>query len=595
MKKLHLIFMLLLWLPVSAQLSESFSDGDFTANPTWNGTTANFFVNQDKMLQSKAPGASVSWLTTPSQSIDNAVWECKIRINYPTSSSNYAVFYVVSDTEDISGSCNGYYLQIGGTNDEVCLYAQKGTKKTKLIDGTDKRTDVNPLEITVRLSRTKNGVFTLSSKLSSESAFYVEGTCTSTDISSSKYIGLMYSNTSTTGNYYYFDDIKVDGTAAVDSISPQCLSAVISDANEVTLTMSEQVRLKSPASYLNGILQSCTYSFTDADSSVVKIRLKDSFQKGRIYNFGLTGCCDRSGNLLVNNHFDVAVTETAGPGDVLINEIMFNAPEFGCEYIELINNSDKVLNSKQLCVSVKKESGELESLCCSETAQLLAPAAIFALTTDPEKVRSCHQSDSTAILLKTDKWNTLNNELSVVVVCNASGDSLLDELQYSAAWHHILITDPKGVALERISTSGLTQDKNNWHSAATQHNYGTPGFVNSQFRSTETADDNEKILWCDVRAFSPDNDGNADICLIYYKTEYSGFVGNIRIFSRNGTLITTLVNNEILGSAGHYIWDGKTDRHQLAEPGIYLIYGEIFDPVSAKKRQAKATVVVTAR
>ena len=122
------LFFLLVFLPVylQAQVSDDFSDGNFTENPLWSGTTENFAVNTGFQLQSKASAASKSFLTTYSEVFDNAVWEFWVKINYNPTSSNYASIYVISDRADLSGDVNGYYIQIGNTSDEVSLYLQQG-------------------------------------------------------------------------------------------------------------------------------------------------------------------------------------------------------------------------------------------------------------------------------------------------------------------------------------------------------------------------------------------------------------------------------------------------------------------------------------
>ncbi|HET7733015.1 MAG TPA: hypothetical protein VFK73_04175, partial [Paludibacter sp.] len=89
MKNLSLFFVFFVPFFCFGQVNESFLDGNFINNPIWTGTTSNFTVNNAHQLQSQAASTSTSFLFTPSESIDNAVWECWVKINYTTSSSNY--------------------------------------------------------------------------------------------------------------------------------------------------------------------------------------------------------------------------------------------------------------------------------------------------------------------------------------------------------------------------------------------------------------------------------------------------------------------------------------------------------------------------
>ncbi len=58
-------FFLALTLCFNAQLSDNFSDGDFTQNPVWQGSTGDFIVNGAGELQLNSALAGASYLSTP--------------------------------------------------------------------------------------------------------------------------------------------------------------------------------------------------------------------------------------------------------------------------------------------------------------------------------------------------------------------------------------------------------------------------------------------------------------------------------------------------------------------------------------------------
>jgi len=65
MKKIILI----LWLAtlsMKAQLSENFSDGNYTANPTWSGDVASFVVSGDNLRCNSTTVNDTLYLSTPS-------------------------------------------------------------------------------------------------------------------------------------------------------------------------------------------------------------------------------------------------------------------------------------------------------------------------------------------------------------------------------------------------------------------------------------------------------------------------------------------------------------------------------------------------
>ena len=92
MKNAVLFFMFFVPATLLAQITEDFSDGNFTENPVWTGISSNFKVNAEGWLQSNAASTSVSYLTTPSKSFIDAEWECRVKITY-TRITSYNVCY----------------------------------------------------------------------------------------------------------------------------------------------------------------------------------------------------------------------------------------------------------------------------------------------------------------------------------------------------------------------------------------------------------------------------------------------------------------------------------------------------------------------
>jgi flagellar hook assembly protein FlgD len=144
------------------------------------------------------------------------------------------------------------------------------------------------------------------------------------------------------------------------------------------------------------------------------------------------------------------------------------------------------------------------------------------------------------------------------------------------------------VSLERIDPDGLSQDENNWHSAASTAGYGTPTYKNSQYKLTQII--NAKIE-VSPKVFSPDNDGRDDIATINYKTTEPGYVANITIYDANGRPVKYLVRNGTLGLSGYWNWDGLDDKKLKLPSGTYIVFTEIFN-LKGKKENFKNVVVL---
>ncbi|MBM3159873.1 MAG: hypothetical protein FJZ66_00945, partial [Bacteroidetes bacterium] len=129
-----------------------------------------------------------------------------------------------------------------------------------------------------------------------------------------------------------------------------------------------------------------------------------------------------------------------------------------------------------------------------------------------------------------------------------------------------------GVSLERIDPKGESSSSFNWHSAAEDIGFATPGRVNSQFLSAIS--NGTLTLTNDV--FSPDNDGFEDILQISYEMNEAGLLGKASIFDDRGRMVRTLYSNELLGYKGTFTWDGLTDKQVKASIGVYVILFEAF-------------------
>lgn len=501
MKNSLLIFCLFVPFFCPAQVIDSFSDGNFTENPAWVGMDTQFKVNEALQLQSAAKNASTSWLFTASQAIENAVWECSFLIDYSTSSSNYACMYLVADQPDVT-TLNGYYVMVGGTADEVSLYLQQGTTKTKLIDGTDKRTDGKKVNIRVRVTRDSLGLFELFSKTEVENEYYKEGEIIDLNLQSSAWFGLAYTNTSSTGLAYCFDDVEVSGRPVSNPAQP----------------------------------------------------------------------------LL--------------PGEICFNELMFNAADSAAEYIELYNRSEKRLDLSNRSIAVRRSDGDLSAVTVFPSGTTLEPACYLAFTSDTALVRKHHHLPDNAALMQV-KWSSLNNEEALLVLLDTDKTTVLDSVHYSSQWHHVLIHDPKGVALEKMHPDLPSDDWNVWHSAASSVNFGTPGYQNSQFRTP--GEKNDEIIALEQDWFSPDNDGNNDRCIIRYSMPQPGYLLRLTIFTPDGAMWYEPTLPELLSTEGFVYWDGQNRQGRISVPGIYVLLAELYHPEAGLTKRYKKPVLLTIR
>ena len=94
MRRFFLFFAIIPFF-VEAQINETFGDGDFTQNPTWQGSESKFIIDANLRLQLNAPPeASTAWLFTQSNAMEEANWAFEFTMDFNPSSSNYAKIWI---------------------------------------------------------------------------------------------------------------------------------------------------------------------------------------------------------------------------------------------------------------------------------------------------------------------------------------------------------------------------------------------------------------------------------------------------------------------------------------------------------------------
>ena len=199
-------------LSLSAQVTDDFSDLDYTDSPVWTGDYASFFVNQYSQLQSKAQSAGFHYLSTPSDINQDAEWRLWCRIATSTSAYNNLRFYVLSsDSDPLQG--DGWYIQVGGAHKNITLRQQTADDYRTVIENSERNgilsSDDN--RVSLRLTFT-GGVFTLSSLVEGvDSAFVTEGDFSAGCFYPCSSLALCVRCSQKTGQLFYFDSVSAHG------------------------------------------------------------------------------------------------------------------------------------------------------------------------------------------------------------------------------------------------------------------------------------------------------------------------------------------------------------------------------------------------
>ena len=378
-----------------------------------------------------------------------------------------------------------------------------------------------------------------------------------------------------------------------DEVSPKLLRAFAADSVNLSLVFDEPLDSLKASTAANYTISDAIGkpSIADPISPVfdkVNLKLTTPLLRNKIYTVTTNAVTDCAGNEIGSQNIARAgLTSIADSFDIVINEVLFNPPPDGVDYVEIYNRSTSIIDLKQLYIANRNSTGVISSIQqLGSESSLIFPGDFVVLTEDPAVVQQKYVTTNLNAFIQVGSMPSFPDDKGDVIILNAQG-KIIDEVVYSDKWHFQLLSNTEGVSLERINYNAPSLQVN-FHSAATSGGYGTPGYKNSQFRIDEQL---QGAIAVTPEIFSPDNDGTDDFANINYNFPEPGYVTTITIFDASGRPVRYLQRNALSGIKGNYLWDGLGERQQKLSQGIYIVFTEIFN-TSGKKKQFKNTIVL---
>ena len=321
----------------------------------------------------------------------------------------------------------------------------------------------------------------------------------------------------------------------------------------------------------------------------IELRLQYPLTRGKLYTISVNQLSDCSGNEIgLKNECVTGLPEKVKPGDIIFNEILFNPPSYGYDYLELYNRSSSIINCSELWIATRDLTGNIKdpvNLMKEERAFL--PGEYLLLTENPDWILHHYPNTDESNMIPLSSMPSLPDDIGKVVLLNVSTD-IIDELDYDHHWHSPLLSSESGVALERIRTDLPTGLASNWTSATAASGYGTPGYKNSEY-SMDSAGGN--FISIEPKVFSPDMDGYQDFLFIHYHLPNAGFMGTISIYDIYGRMVRKLVDNILWGTDGSFRWDGLDEQQRLLPMGHYILIIQLFLPDGTIMNRKLVTVL----
>jgi len=309
----------------------------------------------------------------------------------------------------------------------------------------------------------------------------------------------------------------------------------------------------------------------DETSKTIELYLAEDLAENTVYLLKVENIADCSGNLIdkQNNEIELVVPGVPETQDVLINEILFNPRSGSSRFVELYNHSAKYLNLKNWTLFTQNAEKVL-----ANQDLFLSPFSFLVITDDIEDVVAQYPGAQSETFVELSAMPSMRSD-SGTIGLRSPDKIVIDQLFYEENFQSPLLSNLKGVSLERISLDIKTNNPENWHSASEVHNYGTPGYANSQSRSTPVSDN---TLVIDPPVITPNLPGIANFATLNFTFKNTGNVLNIFVYDASGRLIKRIAQNSLIGTSGFYTWDGTTDEQTRARIGYYMVLVEIINP-----------------
>jgi Lamin Tail Domain/Bacterial Ig-like domain len=501
MKKNILTLLLIIssFLHSQAQLIETFTDGNFSANPAWVGATADWIVNPSFQLQSNNLVAnSTYYLSTANTMATTTQWDFYCNLTFNTSSTNYADVFLTASASDLTlNTTTGYFVRIGNTLDEICLYKKDASGAiTKIIDGVDGSTNVSNNILKIRVVRNATNVWTLSRDITGTgTSYFTEGTVTDATFSTAAFFGILIKqSTASFFQRHFFDDIQIQ-TYVPDVTPPSIVSATALSASAVDVLFNEPVdittsQIAANYSASNG-LGFPTSAVRDAtNTSLVHLTFVTNIPPRTTITLTINGVADVSNNILTGG------TKTFSyfvpfQYDIVIDEIMADpTPVVGLptnEWLELKNTTTFDINLQNY--KLGKSTGESGGM-----PSYILPAGGYVIICTGSAVAAMAVYGPT---ITVTSFPSLNNDADKIYLRSPQG-TIIHSVNYTIDWYKNELKKDGGWTLEMIDTKNPCTGSDNWK-ASTDSRGGTPAAKNSV--DAVNADVTAPKL---LRAYAPD-------------------------------------------------------------------------------------------
>jgi hypothetical protein len=300
MKQILLLIILLIFsISAFGQLSEDFSDGDFTDNPTWLGDDT-FIINSDGELQLNDTTEANSILYTAVEMPDSTVWEVDFKMGFAPSNGNLLRIYLQSSSTNFP-DVDGYFLEIGegGTGDALRLFRSDAGAETEIAAATEGALGMNPAMAKIKITRSKTGDWSIFANYDNGNFLNLEATVSDdTYLGGNLFFAFWCKYTVSYSEDFFFDNITITSLQP-DITPPTVLQITPLSLTELEVSFDETLDSLSAATEANYFVNNSSGSpqaamWTSANQAKVLLTFATPFSNQTSYNLTIQNVKDQA-------------------------------------------------------------------------------------------------------------------------------------------------------------------------------------------------------------------------------------------------------------------------------------------------------------
>jgi hypothetical protein len=391
-----------------------------------------------------------------------------------------------------------------------------------------------------------------------------------------------------------------------DKTPPEVTSARFLPNGDIEARFSEFIRVKGKVHFSLNSQPLSVKSFNPQEGNIIILAAPSGVSTDTKLTLTATNLADVRGN--INPSSQVQIAQQLKPGDVVINEIMYdpiknpddNLPDQS-EYIELYNLQDYAVSLEGISLhDAPDENGDVRTLNPVSTDFKFIPAHGYALIYADDAPSFQKSRVNQFFHLEPKSMTSIFRVNRSTLSLASTGDAIflarkngmtIDSVYYDQSWQNPNLASTKGISLERINPDGQSNNASNWGSS-TAKSGGTPLKQNSLYQEPQENIHKKVGISFNPNPFSPDGDGFQDRLFINYKLDDPNYLVTVQIYDRYGRKVRTLANDKPAGTHGSLIWDGLKDDGSRNRIGIYIVIFKAHDSMNGKNKVFKKTVVL---